>query len=332
MVSFKSFILEATLQKDNVNKDKERVDALIKNLQHNLSFTSSVNGKSFKITPDPKWLKELKKNKKLTTTFILDINGNKIPLSSIQKTKEFGGLTKSTTSKEQAQLGSLMSQIAKLTKKGPISIKVGPKIYKNCIKAINTPGTPKSDFEIVNVNGESVIYISHKDGNSPTGFKQWSGITDYINEYPEIQNFVSDVKNKLNELQSFNDANEFLMISGTYKRDIENEILKARACFGKDYGSDSFGVNNVNCILQGSVKLKPQDSYYILSADKMWLNGQIPGTVRNNPETSKEIPDDVGYDPVLLVYKGGGAMRFDQQIRNARFSIYPSSGRKGDEI
>jgi hypothetical protein len=332
MVSFKHFILEATLQKDNVNKDKERVEALINNLQHNLPFILADDGKQIKITPDVKWFKDLKSNKKLTTTYILDSKGRKIPLGIIQKTKEFGGLMKSTTSKEQAQLGSLISQISKLTKKDPISIKVGPKIYRNCIKANNTPGTPKSDFEIINTNGESVIFISHKDGNSPTGFKQWSGITDYINEYPEIQNFVTDVKTRLNDLQSFNDADEFLMVSGTYKRDIGDENLKAKACFGKDFGSNKFGINNVNCILQGSVKLKPQGTYYVLTADKMWLNGQIPGTVRNNPETGKETPDEPGYDPVLVVYKGGGAMRFDQQVRNARFSIYPSSGRGGDEI
>jgi hypothetical protein len=331
MISFREFITEATLQKDNVNKDKNRVEALIKNLQQGLSFTTS-EGKKIKITPDSKWFRDLKKNKKLTTTYILNNQGIKIPLSTIQKTKEFGGLEKSTTSKEEAQLGSLSAQIAKLTKKGPINIKVGPKIYRNCIKVTNTPGTPKSDFEIVNTSGTSVIFISHKDGNSPTGFKQWSGITDYINEFPEIQNFVTTVKEKLNELQSFNDAGEFLMISGTYKRDIENDLLKAKACFGKDFGTPNFSINNVTCILQGSVKLKPQGSYYLLTADKMWLNGQTPGYVRINPDTNKEIPDDEGYDPVLVVYKGGGIERFDQQIRNARFSIYPSKGRKGDEI
>lgn len=332
MLNFKHFILEATLQKDNVNKDANRVAALISKLQKGEPFVSAVNNKKVKITPDKKWFKDLKQNKKLTTTYILDASGNKIPLSALQKTKEFGGLDKSTTQKEQVQLGSLKAQIEKLTKKGPVHIKVGPKIYRNCVKAVNTPGTPKSDFEIVNLAGQPVIFISHKDGKSPTGFKQWSGITDYINQYPEIQEFVSDVKTKLNELQSFNQAEEFLMVSGTYKRPIQSDELKARACFGKDFGSAKFGINNVTCILQGEVKLKPQGTYYVLTAEKVWLNGQIPGSERYNPESGENVPDDAGYDPELVVYKGGGSMRFDQQVRNARFSIYPSSGRKGDEI
>ena len=48
---------------------------------------------------------------------------------------------------------------------------------KNPVDVVKTVGTPKSDFSIVNVDGEE-IHISHKKGSKPNDFQQWSGCTD----------------------------------------------------------------------------------------------------------------------------------------------------------
>lgn len=318
MVSFKQYLTEGALQKSNLNANPGRLDNLIKKLTNKEPFVLKGSTiPSLIIEPDLFWLEDLKLTKQLKTDYILDVNGQKIPLSTLQKTAEFGSSGRVGTEKESVQLNRLGQLIKELGEGEPIDIKIGKKIYKNCIDVKNTPGTPKSDFEVIDQSGKSVIFISHKDGNSPKGFKQWSGITDYINDYPEIQKFAQDVKTILKKEHSYNKNKELVMISGTFKRKIKSSSLKLKACFGKEFGEIGFGINNVTCILQGTVELKSKNNYFELTAEKLWLNGDTPKGE---------------YDPVLVVYKGGGPQRFDQQVRNARFSIYPSEGRGGKDI
>ena len=62
----------------------------------------------------------------------------------------------------------------------------------------STPGTPKSDFHLVDINGNEIVWISHKDGKTAKDFQQWGGISQakepsvYSNE--EVQTFVKDLK------------------------------------------------------------------------------------------------------------------------------------------
>jgi hypothetical protein len=327
MITFKQFLLsEMALSKVTLNKYPERVQTLVKKLVNKEPFVLLGHDTPTEIIePDPNWLQQLITNGKVETTFIPTKNGNKMQLSTLQKTQEFGGLGFHRERKERVQIGELNNKIQELGNGAPIKIKVGDNIYENCIGVQKTSGNyPKSDISIVNTNNQEIVFMSHKDNlrgrPDPKGFQRWSGIVDYANEqYPEVLKFVNDVKLRLKEANSYNENGEFVMLPGTFKRAIQDETLKYKSCFGKNYGSDRYGVDNVNCILQGNVSLTPEKDYFVLSSDRIWLSGELPGT-REGEE---------GYDPTLTVYKSGGPTRFDQKVRNAIFCIYPKDGRKG---
>lgn len=303
MITFKQFLTEGTIVKSNLNKNPDRLERFIKKLENKEPFV--LKGKTAPtqvIEPDLFWLKDLQLSRQLKSDYILDINGQKIPLNTLEKTKEFGSTGRTGTEKEAVQLNRLDGLIKELGDGEPIDIKVGDKIYKNCIGVKNTPGTPKSDFEIIDKNNQSVIFISHKDGIKASDFGQWSGMTHFKN-YPEINTFVNNVRKKVGIK---------MPPKTTFSRSIEDDSLKNKACFGKDFDTTKFGINNVTCIIQGEVKLTKQKSYYILEGDKIWLNGETPSG---------------DYNPVLMaIYKG--KTRNDFQIFGARFSIYPEGGRK----
>lgn len=330
MITFKQFLLsEMALSKVTLNKYPERVQTLVKKLVNKEPFVLLGQEKPTEvIEPDPNWLQQVSTSGKIETSFIPTRSGNKMQLSTLQKTSEFGGLSFHRERKEQLQISNLNSKIQELGKGSPIKIKVGDNIYENCIGAQKTTGNyPKSDISIIDVNNQEIIFMSHKDNlrgrPDPKGFQRWSGIVDYANEqYPEVVNFVDDVKMRLEEANSYNEKGELVMLPGTFKRVIQDKTLKYKSCFGKNYGSGQYGVDNVNCILQGAVSLTQENDYFVLSSDRIWLSGELPGA-REGEE---------GYDPTLTVYKSGGPTRFDQKVRNAIFCIYPKDGRKGQYI
>ena len=92
----------------------------------------------------------------------------------------------------------------------------------------------------------------------------------------------------------------------TVGRKISSSKLKKMAVYGQDVGNGSTGINNVDIVLQGPVKLKKVGSYYeVTSSFKPSVRGQ--------------------YEPILLaVYKGD---RSDHGIKGARITINPLGGR-----
>ena len=83
------------------------------------------------------------------------------------------------------------------------------------------------------------------------------------------------------------------------------------AVYGQDVGAPRTGVNNIDLLLQGPVKLKRTgSSYEVTSSIHTKSNGQ---------------PISGLYEPILLaVYKGD---RSDHGIKGARITINPLGGR-----
>jgi hypothetical protein len=83
-------------------------------------------------------------------------SGTAYKLSDFVKTPEFGGKGEgASTAKEDAALMSLREQIKAAKKKegsATINIRIGTKVYK-VADAESTPGTPKSDFHLLDSNG-----------------------------------------------------------------------------------------------------------------------------------------------------------------------------------
>ena len=245
----------------------------------------------------------------LTKLGLVTSDGNIYAFSKLEKTKEFGGKGAGFgTTKEDIELTSLQEQILALKSKlksATVPIRVGNKTY-NIAGAASTPGTPKSDFHLVDNDGKECVWISHKDGKTAKDFQQWGGMTEAaIKNMPEIKKFAKDVFDK------FDGA---IPRATTVARKIKDPRLKNLSVYGVDYGK-SLGQQNVSILIQGPVKLILFGKSYKFASNNIHLNGE--------PITGE-------FEPVLMaIYKGD---RNNFNVRGARFAIQPLGSRKITEM
>lgn len=187
-----------------------------------------------------------------------------------------------------------------------VPFKFKNRIY-NVVKCQKTPGTPKSDFHLLDTDGNECLWISHKNGKSPRDFQNWGGISKLepkIYNHPEVKSFSNDI------LSMFPDRK--IPNATTISKKIRDDNLKKMAVYGSDYGAMT-GRQNVNYVLQGNVKVISETGNlnYTLKAHNTHINGQnITG----------------GYEPVFMVmYKGD---RDNLGIKGARAGIFPIESRK----
>jgi len=89
----------------------------------------------------------------------------------------------------------------------------------------------------------------------------------------------------------------------------EGDEIKRKAVYGLNFGSNKFGINNCQILLQGPLKLDALD-------DGTYLLGATHKTVTPNLPTE-------GYEPYLYV-----TFRSDRSnggVKDARFGIYPEA-------
>jgi len=247
--------------------------------------------------------------KKITDVRLFGATDGKIyRMSDIGKSAEFGGKgAGASTAKEDAELKSLRNQLNDIKADlamPTVPIKIGTKVYK-VFDAESTPGTPKSDFHLLDSNGKEIVWISHKDGSRPKDFQQWGGISRRnepdIFRHPEVQAFIKDLKEK------YPDG---LPRATTLYRKIKDDKLKKMSVYGNQYGRP-LGRQNVSIMIQGPVKLKMSGSAYEFVSNHVHLNGEdMTG----------------GFEPVLTaIYKGD---RSDAGVKGTRIVIMPIEGRK----
>jgi hypothetical protein len=181
---------------------------------------------------------------------------------------------------ELAVLTDLNKQIKAI--KGPISVKVGSKTFKNIYGVNKIAGTPKADLALVSYNKtsgkfENVCYISHKMGTSAKDFQQYSGITSKadgakagaISNDPVVLKFLDDLtvvhKDIVNKKQR-------------YHRIIKSDTLIGKSVFGPEYGSKKFGEDNIHVIGQGNASLTKAGSDYKLTFS---AGAEYNGTVKH---------------------------------------------------
>lgn len=235
-------------------------------------------------------------------------NGDLIPLSMIYKDSDFSDRTQYTTARQDKEISYLAIEIFKAmnaTGLDYVPIKITDKIYNvTAIKYLNNKS--KADFCLLDRDKNEVGFISHKYGNSPKDFQQWSGTSkrfqQEIFEHYETQNFIADLKNKFNNL---------LPPASTIARKIDDQRLKNIAVFGNDFGNE-YGHNNVEAVMQGELVLKRDWDCFVLSGSHY--------TIKNGEEPL------YGYEPVFMaVHKKD---RSDHWVKNCRLTINPIGSRK----
>ena len=309
--SFKEFILEAAnLGASELYKYEKRVDLFLKKYKAEEPF-QLVDGGEVVLKYDTNTEKAIKDKDNPSKIVFTSKEGNKtFKLTNLRKTSEFGGGV-DRTRVEKNELDSLNQQIEIIKEdegSDTINLKVDDYVYE-VAKAEKTPGTPKSDFHLLDNKGKEVVWISHKDGTKASDFQQWGGISKKVEPvlyaYEEVQDFVADLKKK------YSDG---LPPATTLYRKIVKSELKMKSIYGNQYG-DALGRQNVSIVMQGPVKLVKRGKNYELSANHVHLNG-----------------DDIegSYEPVLMaVYKGD---RSNEGLKGTRLSISPFGSRKGTEF
>lgn len=245
----------------------------------------------------------------LTREGLVGVDGKQYSFSKIEKTKEFGGKGAGFgTTKEDQELTSLQEQILKLKKQlksATVPITVGNKTYQ-VAGAASTPGTPKSDFHLVDDDAKECVWISHKDGRTAKDFQQWGGMTEAaIKNHPEIKAFAKDVYDMFNGV---------IPRATTVARKIKDRKLKNLSVYGVDFGK-RLGQQNVSILIQGPVKLVQSGKSFKFVSNHIHFNGDA-------------ITGD--FEPVLMaIYKGD---RNNFNVKGARFAIQPIGSRKITEM
>lgn len=299
----------AQLSASELRKYDWRAEVFIKKIKEKTSFEISGGRKVVLVMPKngEKILKS-GSTQELNGIRFADLQGNIFKLSDFVKNQDFGGKgERGGTVKEDRALSSLRNQIeeAKIKEKSAvIDVKIGNKTYK-VFDAASTPGTPKSDFHLLDINGEEIVWISHKDGRTEKDFQQWGGMSQRseptIYSHPEVQKFIND----LNQLYP-----NGLPSATTLARKIKDKKLKNMSVYGNEFGS-AFSRQNVTITLQGEISLKKSGKTYKLTGYHTHLNGEdLHG----------------GYEPCFMaIYKGD---RSDFGIKGTRVVISPLGCRK----
>jgi len=285
-----------------------RVDVFLDKFKNEKPFKLST-GRDMIFNYDPKVAKimQSRDQRQMRDIVLFGIDGSMHRLSSLGKDKDFGGKGSGFATRDEDRelkvLNDQLDDIKSRTNKGYVTVKVGTEKH-DIVAAVSTPGTPKSDFHLVDADGKELIWVSHKAGREPKDFQQWGGISRMkeptIFNHKEVQAFVSDLK------QKYPDG---LPRATSLYRKIVDPKLKNLSVYGNQYGR-KLGRQNVSVLLQGPVKLKKSGAEYVFTANHVHYNGDII---------------DGGFEPVLAaIYKGD---RSDAGVKGTRIVIMAIEGR-----
>jgi hypothetical protein len=233
-------------------------------------------------------------------------------LNNFMKNEEFGGKPAGGGAgvgiemREINSINSQMDEIRAKTGEKFVPIKVKTKTYR-AVKCVKTKGVPKSDFSILDENGNEIIWLSHKEGSSARDFQQWGGMTEAnIQNHPEAQKFIKQIQ------EMFPDG---IPNATTVAKKIKDNKLQKMSIYGVDYApGKTLGLQNVSVVLQGPVKLKKTGKAWEFTANHAHENGE-------------DITGD--FEPVMMaIYKGD---RSNFGVKGARFAIQPKGSRKVTE-
>lgn len=167
---------------------------------------------------------------------------------------------------ELAVLKDINSYIYQIGK--PIDIKVGELIFNNVYGANKIAGTPKADISLVSYDKKlkkfvDVCFISHKMGRGAEAFQQYSGITSKadgtkrgsISKDPTVIQFLKDVSKVHNTI---------VKNKKRYYRVITDSELIGKAVYGPEFGSASYGIDNIHFIAQGDPTFTKTGKFYVL--------------------------------------------------------------------
>lgn len=187
------------------------------------------------------------------------------------KTPEFGGKgVGAGTAAEDMHLREFQKELANVMKKAKVAtidMIVGKRRIKNVVAMDSTPGVPKADFHLLDLDGNEVAWISHKAGKSSKDFQQYGGVTHpVIQQSKEVQKFIEDIRDI---------RPEGLDRGESFWREVKETKVIHQSIWGIDYGKKR-GRNNVDEFHQGLMKLKKSGKSYKIVSTHYANNGEEP--------------------------------------------------------
>lgn len=213
---------------------------------------------------------EQKNNALLAAIKIKATNGKHYKLSDFAKTGEFGGKgAGSGTRAEDLALKDIKAKLQSIldAEKVPfINLKIGRRVVQ-CAGFESTPGTPKSDFHVVDLKGNMVAWISHKKGTKANHFQQYGGMIE-LNLFSEVKQFAGDVVKLIGKGETF-------PMKSAFARPVMDRNVHLSTLFGKDYGGSPDGIQNIDVLHQGVLGLKKESNKYIITSSHSIHHGQL---------------------------------------------------------
>lgn len=232
---------------------------------------------------------------------------------------------KDSLAKETIALNGINASLTKIKNDhGAVRILLSSQFYqKSSATAVivdrvdKVDGTPKADFQLIDENGASFVFISHKDGKTAKDFQQYGGVSDEkLRNHPEVVEFLALMKEVSKDVD-----NDFSKLDvREYAVPIKDPKLAEMAMFGNDVGG-SFSIDNVQLVMQGDIILDPIKSdegegcYALNASGHVMLNPALTGN-------KLQISSSDSYWPCLYVSFRTG-MGGSYGFKNARFFIWP---------
>lgn len=217
-------------------------------------------------------------NKTLNNIEFTGTDGKTYQLKDFAKSPEFGGKgAGSGTRAEDEALADLKKKLQKILEEDQVPfiyVKIGKKTEK--VSSIeSTPGTPKSDFHMMDENGKEVFWISHKKGSKANDFQQYGGMPELqFTKSKDMMSFVEDVKEQIGE-------GRFPMKTA-FARKVKDKKIIMMTLFGKEYRSGrASSRQNIDVLFQGSmnfVKAGSKESIpvYKMTSNHTMTHGEFP--------------------------------------------------------
>jgi hypothetical protein len=261
MYTFKGYISEMykSLSASELLKPgrEGRGENLIRKIQDSDPFLLHAGG-TVVIKKNDQQLADIKKaldtadNKTLNNMVFIGADNKEYKLKDFAKSPEFGGKGKgSGTRAEDASLTDLKNKLQDILEKETVPfiyVQIGRKTEK--VSAVeSTPGTPKSDFHMMDEEGNEVFWISHKQGRTAKDFQQYGGMVE-IQREKEVQDFVKAVQAQLEDPKKF-------PMKTAYYRPVKSSNVEMMTMFGKDFKrGKADSRQNIDVLFQGPMNFK----------------------------------------------------------------------------
>lgn len=208
-------------------------------------------------------------------------DGAEYTIKDLAKTPEFGGKgSGSGTRGEDAALSDLKKKFMAVLDKENVPflyIKIGKKVEK--VGGLeSTPGVPKSDFHMVDPEGNEVFWISHKLGSKANDFQQYGGMPELkFTNSKDMLKFVDDVKQEIKKLT----GGEALPPKTAFARKVTDKKIIMMTLFGKEYKNSPDSRQNIDVLYQGPMNLKRLGErkgipIYTITSNHTELHGTMP--------------------------------------------------------